>query len=59
MTPQEEKEKGRVQAVSTNAVLEARIESLRRDVGRLYRWVIALVGANLSVIVTIVIENYI
>lgn len=38
------------------ALLEVRIDALRRDVKRLYNWILALVGANLSLVATIITQ---
>lgn len=39
-------------------VLEQRIEGLRRDVSRLYKWVVGLAGSNVSLIVTIILRTW-
>lgn len=39
-------------------VLETRIEGLRRDVSRLYKWIVALAGSNVSLVVTIILKTW-
>lgn len=56
MTPNNEPDTKEKVTRPMPSVLEARIDALRRDVGRLYKWVLTLVGSNVSLVITIILR---